>query len=516
LIVGVTTLLSVAAVLTAVRLVSDDRASLNYPLVVGVGLVEGLVLGVIVAYLWGRLAGRLGRTSDVEAATGLKVLGVVPAMRLHGADRVAATADHPVVGAQAYGIVAAELADTLRESTPTCLLVTSPTRGDGRTTTAVNLATLLAAEGLQVALLSADPSGEGVDEVLELERQPGLTEVLAGSSPLDSALQPGGVERLRVMTAGGPSKEMLAKSLDKLARLLDRLTRDVDLVVIDAPPILGGLEAMLLAQDVDLVLLVVDVRHGKRSDAATAVAHLEHVQDRLAGVVANDPGPRRSRTAPVAEPAEVPDISPEPAAATGMAAVGPANTTTGSARRAARAVRRHPWASAIATAAAVALMISVVWWLSSDRSTKAEDGPNTSDTSLAVTASSGQAAVAGAMHECRSTWDARAEPLGAAATSSAQWQPHVVAMNGLYRSGSHLSEDSRLDIPRFGQLVVTHCSTTSNGSSAASASRTNWPISVSLTPPWLSARTTISSNAPCAPRYGSFSARSEVRTSIAG
>ena len=113
LIAGVTTLLSVAAVLTAVRLVSDARASLNYPLVVGVGLVEGLVLGVVIAYVWDRLAGRLGRTSDVEAATGLKVLGVVPAMRLDGADRAAATADYPVVGARAYGIVAAELADTV-------------------------------------------------------------------------------------------------------------------------------------------------------------------------------------------------------------------------------------------------------------------------------------------------------------------------------------------------------------------------------------------------------------------
>ena len=355
LIVGVT-VLTVATVLTAVRWVSDDRASLNYPLVMGVGLVEGLVLGVVIAYVWDRLTGRLGRASDVEAATGLKVLSVVPAMRLDGADRVAATADHPVAGAQAYGIVAAELADTLRESAPTCLLVTSPTRGDGRTTTAVNLATLLAAEGLRVALVSADSGGEGVDEMLGLARRPGLTEVLDGSISLDSALQPGGVNGLRVISAGGPSQEMLSKNLDGLALLLDRLTRDVDLVVIDAPPVLGGLEAMLLAQDVDLVLLVVDVRHGKRSDAATAAAHLEHVQDRLVGCVANDPGPRRShrraRNAPVAEPTEVPDIFPEP------------DTTTGSARRAVRAVRRHPWASAIATAAAVALVISAAWWLS--------------------------------------------------------------------------------------------------------------------------------------------------------
>ncbi len=471
------TVLIVAVVLNTVWLLSDDRASIIYPLVVGLGLVGGLALGLVVAYLWDRHAGRLKRPADIEGATGLKVLGVVPAMRLEGTDRVAVNASQPVAGTQAYGILAAELADTLRESAPTCLLLTSPTRGDGRTTTAVNLATLLAAEGLQVALLSADPDGEGVDEVLELERRPGLTEVLAGSVFLESALQSGGVDRLRVLTAGGPSDEMVGKNLDGLARLLDRLTRDVDLVVIDAPPVLGGLEAMLLAQDVDLVLFIVDVRHGKRSEATAALAYLGHVQDRLVGVVSNDPGPRRrrrrARGAPAAEPEAVPDISPEPAAATGVAAVaaaaglrlrggaravgGAAGSVAGavgsgatsaarSTKAAAgtvrgklasalsvRALRRHPWAGVIASVLAVGLVISAVWWASYDGTSSADDQAQAANTSPAATSpsQSSQDAIAAAADECHSTWQAQAEPLGAAAKSIDQWQVHVSAMNQL-------------------------------------------------------------------------------------
>jgi Mrp family chromosome partitioning ATPase len=473
------TVLTVAAVLDAVWLFSDDRASINYPLVVGLGLVGGLALGLVVAYLWDRHAGRLKRPSDIEAATGLQVLGVVPAMRLEDPDRVAVNASQPVAGTQAYGILAAELADTLRESAPTCLLLTSPTRGDGRTTTAVNLATLLAAEGLQVALLSADPHGEGVDEVLELDRRPGLTEVLAGSVFLESALQSGGVDRLRVLTAGGPSDEMLGKNLDGLARVLDRLTRDVDLVVIDAPPVLGGLEAMLLAQDVDLVLFIVDVRHGKRSEATAALAYLGHVQDRLVGVVSNDPGPRRRRRrvrgAAAAQPeAEaVPDISPEPAAATGVAAVAAATalrmrggaraiggavgsaagavgsgaTSAARSTKAAagkargkiasalsfRALRRHPWAGVIASVLAVGLVISAVWWASYDGTSSANDQAQAANTSPAAISpsQSSQDAIAAAADKCHSTWQAQAEPLGAAAKSIDQWQVHVSAMNQL-------------------------------------------------------------------------------------
>ncbi len=326
------TVLTVAAVLDAVWL-SNDEASPNYPLVIGLGLLGGLGLGLLIAYLWDRHAGRLKRPQDIEEATGLPVLGVVPAMHLKGADRVAAQASHPVEAPQAYGILAAELADALRKRGPNCLLITSPTRGTGRTTTAVNLATQVAEEGLRVALVSADSSGAGVDEVLDLEQQPGLAEVLDGSSSLSAALQPGGVKRLSVLTSGGSSNEDLGQRIDQLARLLDRLTKQVDLIVIDAPPVLGDLETVLLAQDVDLVLLVADVRHGKRSEATAALSYLGHVRDRLVGWVANDPGPRRSRrprTVPVRAPAPTPTAEPvaEPAADPAAESTEPAAVAT--------------------------------------------------------------------------------------------------------------------------------------------------------------------------------------------
>jgi len=449
--------LTVAAVLNAVWLSSDDRASPNYPLVVGPALVGGLALGLLLAYLWDRHAGRLKHTSDVGAATGLPVLGVVPAIRLEGGERVAVTADRPAEGRQAYGILAAGLGDALWASGRTCLLITSPSRGAGRTTTAVNLSALLAAEGMRVALVSADPNGEGVDEVLDLKRQPGLTDVLDGSSTLESALQPGGRERLSVLTAGGPSDEVPGKNLEKLARVLDRLTMQVDLVVIDAPPVLGGLAAVLLTQEADLVLIVVDVRHGKRSDAAAAVMHLGHVRDRLAGCVANDPGPRRTRR-PGAAPVPAPDSGRTPMAVLAATAVGAGlwlrrrgrsagrgfGAAAGSARGAARTagnklastasprpLRRHPWAVAIATVLAVALVVSTVWWLGYDHNTEPQDEPAAPDPPLSATAPSSQTAAAAAIDECRSTKDAQTAPLETAKKSLHQWQTHVAAMNQL-------------------------------------------------------------------------------------
>ena len=459
LIACVTVLTVTGVVDAAVVLSSDDRASPNYPLAVGAGLFAGLALGVVVAYVWDRHVGRMKRTSDIEAATGLPVLSVIPAMRLEDPDRVAVNASQPVTGTHAYAVLAAELADTLQPSRADCLLITSPTRGAGRTTTAVNLATLLAAEGLRVALLSADAHGEGVDEMLGLRRQPGLTEVLDGSSSLDSALQPGGVERLSVLTAGGPSDEVLGESIDQQARLLDWLATSVDMIVIDAPPVLGGPEAVLMAQDVDLVLLVVDKRHGKRSDASLALTYLGHVEDRLVGCVANDPGPRRSRRSRAA-PAPRTDRSASPSPPVGSVATttaagpsgrrgvgdapgvvgavassvpGGSHAVGGRVTSAAfvRDLRRHPWVGVIAVAVAMAILLTVVWRLSYDGSTEAQDGPEAPDTSPAATASSSHAAVVAATEECRSTWDAQTAPLEAAAKSLQLWQVHVDAMNQL-------------------------------------------------------------------------------------
>ena len=422
--------LAVVVALDAVWLASIDRSPLDSAFVAVVSLIGVLVLAVFLQYLWGRYsAQRLRGVSDIHAATDLPVLGVVPTMRTAEVDRVAVGAN-----GSTYGMVASELTGTLRESGRTCLLITSPSPGDGRTTTAVNLAARSAMDGLRVALVSADPNGVGVDEVLGLDRRPGLTEVLDGASSLESALQPSRIDGLSVLAAGGPSREVLGRYLDKLSGVLGRLSRTVDLIVIDAPAVLGGLETVLLAQDADQVLLVIDARHGKRSEAMAALAYLGHVRDRLVGCLANDPGGRRRRRTSAA-PTPAP-VARRPRVLAGLGA------TVGRAKWAARdrvgsvgrhgTARRRRWVGVIAVAAAAALVIPAVW--SSDEDDSSEPGRESApshETSVAGIAASGRAVADAALQECRSTWDAQTPPLRAAATSLSQWKLHIKAMNRL-------------------------------------------------------------------------------------
>jgi Mrp family chromosome partitioning ATPase len=447
------TVLTVTGVLGVLWL----RDDLAWPALV-LGLLAGLGLGAAIAFVWDQYSGRLKSVSDVEAATGLPVLAAIPTLRMEGPGRGAATVRQPAEGLEAYRQLADGLAGRLRESGASCLLVTSPTKQAGRTTIAVILAALFAADGMKVVLVSADPRGVRVDQLLGLQPQPGLIQVLNGSSSLDSALQASAVQRLSVLTAGGPSgRARLGYSLDDLALLLDRLAKSVDLIVIEAPPVLGaGVETVLLVQDVDLVLVAVDVRRGRRSDASLAVSYLGHVEEKLVGCVANDPGRYRYRRRSVAPAATAGrnrslrgglvaagaglGVRLRRAAGPAKGAVAVGSGAAGTAAGAPRArlapstqrgtLRRHRWVGVIAATVAVALVISTVWWLSYDDRFEAQQNPGP-DASPAATAPSGQAMVAVAMKECRSKWDAQAAPLQAAAASVQQWQVHVAAMNQL-------------------------------------------------------------------------------------
>jgi Mrp family chromosome partitioning ATPase len=420
------------------------------------GLVIGFALGVGIAYGWDRYSDRLRTAADVEEATGLPVLATIPPIGAGDPNKSAVADDRFDEATAVYRRLAAEIAFDLNESGANCLLITSPVRRAGRTTTAVNLAARFAVNGMNVVLVSADGRGNRVDQRLELSPQPGLMEVLDGSSALDEALQPSGRSRLSVLAAGTPSERgAIRYSLDDLARLLDQLSRAADLVVVEAPPVFGGVETLLLAQEVDLVLLAVDIRHGRRSDASRAVSYLGHVQGKLVGAIANDPG-RRSLSLGVASTAAwwsglrggVRRGVGAVASVFGVVAAA-ASRATRSAKDALSTVgKRRPskgrrWAGAVAIAASAAIVIAATWWAGYDGRPDAQhdDDQSSSETS-ARAASSVQDPIDTALANCQSHWDAQMAPLDAAKGSMTQWLLHIGAMNQLVAGEITMSQAS--------------------------------------------------------------------------
>lgn len=161
--------------------------------------------------------------------------------------------------------------------------ITSATRGEGRSTTAANLALTAAEEGRAVILVDADLRQPSLARVLGLAPRAGLAEVLDGAAELSQAVARVGA--LAVLTAGEVRDAQAAVRHPRAPAVMEQLRAAYDLVVLDAPPALAFSEGDRLAGAADAAVLV--VRAGATARQVVRLA-VESLGDRIAGIVLND------------------------------------------------------------------------------------------------------------------------------------------------------------------------------------------------------------------------------------
>jgi protein-tyrosine kinase len=160
--------------------------------------------------------------------------------------------------------------------------ITSAGRGEGRTTTAANLALTAAQEGRTTLLVEADLRRPSLASLMGLAPRPGLAEVLAGSAELAQAIAR--VGPLSVLCAGEARDEGEVRT-PRATAVMEQLRAAYDLVVLDAPPALAFADGDRIAAAADAALLV--VRAGATPRQVVRLA-LESLGERAAGIVLND------------------------------------------------------------------------------------------------------------------------------------------------------------------------------------------------------------------------------------
>lgn len=259
----------------------------NLPLVIGLGLVLGAMIGAAFAFVWDRARGRLRDHGDVTRTTGLAVLADVPTIVQPLPLRPEAGPPGPL--SEVFGYLAAQLTTLPARGRGACFVVTSPSRGSGSTTVASRLAIALAGTGKEVVLIGGDLRRPTVHTLFDAEESPGLTDVLADSSALDRALVPTEFDGLRLLPGGRPPAGAAPWfNVEDLELLIGNLSTRA-MVVIDTPAVTDAAEAALLAGRSDFVLVVIDARKGRRSSAAAAVAALKSAGGNPIGCVLNAP-----------------------------------------------------------------------------------------------------------------------------------------------------------------------------------------------------------------------------------
>ncbi len=245
----------------------------------------GLGLGIALAFLLEQFDLSLKVPEDVERELGLPVLASIPILNSN-VSAVRALENPKSQLSEGYYSARAALELSTEDGVPANLLVTSSMKGEGKSTSALALAAGFGRLGMRVLLIDADMRNPSQHRLLARDNSVGLSSLLAGGTELSPAFQPTGYANLTFLAAGRPPpnpSELLAGG--KMLQLLTLAREHFDLVVIDAPPVMGLADAPQLANIAAGVLLVVEANATKRDIAKATVRRLKATHAHMLGVL---------------------------------------------------------------------------------------------------------------------------------------------------------------------------------------------------------------------------------------
>lgn len=166
------------------------------------------------------------------------------------------------------------------------LLVTSALPGEGKTTVVTNLAITFANLGNKVLLVDAALRRPLIDKIFELDRTPGLVEILTGGLRWTEAMNSTGIDNLTLITSGKlPFNPSEILSSIKMKELIEEFKSQFDIILFDSSDVIGVTDPAVLGSKVDGVLLVVQTGKTQRETVLRAQSLLESARARILGYV---------------------------------------------------------------------------------------------------------------------------------------------------------------------------------------------------------------------------------------
>ena len=253
-------------------------------------LMTGFLLAVGLAFGLEYLDSRIKTPDDIKAHLRVPFLGLVPSIATKAGPNGAPLLDRGVppgfaesMRALRTSVIFSSAADGARS-----VMVTSTAPSEGKTLISSNLADALAQAEQRTLIVDGDMRRPRVHEVFGYDQEPGLSNVLVGTTQLQSAIRRTDNPFLSVLPAGHipPNPAELLGS-PKYRRLLDELGKDFDWIIIDAPPVMAVTDAAVISHDVSGVIFVVGAEMTPRRNAQTALEQLSSAHARIIGAVLN-------------------------------------------------------------------------------------------------------------------------------------------------------------------------------------------------------------------------------------
>ena len=271
------------------------------------GFIFSVFLSVIVVYLKEFLDNSIRNLLDIEKHN-LSILGIIPSIggkvsvdkksyffkngrkTNRSIKRSLITREDPRSPiSEAYRSLRTSLLYTDIDVDTKSILVSSAGPGEGKTTTVANMAITYANLGKKTLLIDTDLRRPVVHKVLELKKEPGITNYLAGATKnFSDLIQKTDIQNLFVVTSGiiPPNPSELLGS-DKMALLIKKLEKEWDIVLFDSPPLVAVTDATMISKEIDKIVIVVKVGQTDKGAFSRTVELLNNVKAPIGGVVLN-------------------------------------------------------------------------------------------------------------------------------------------------------------------------------------------------------------------------------------
>ncbi len=277
----------------------------NVPRNLAFGLMLGLTSGVGLAFLMEGLDNTVRTTEQAQMISGLAPLGMIPlgsrsAREGANSKRLVIASSKEVVElitqvrpqsqmAESYRALRTSLLLSNLGAPPKMIMITSALPQEGKTTTSINCAVVLAQKGVRVLLVDADLRRPSIHKILGMGPRSGLSNVLTGSSTLEEVVTSSSVlPNLSILSAGTPPPnpaELLAST--NMRDMLEKLRGEYDHIVIDTPPALSVTDAVVLSPRADAIVLVIRSGHTTKQALRRSRDILMQVNAKLSGVLLN-------------------------------------------------------------------------------------------------------------------------------------------------------------------------------------------------------------------------------------
>jgi polysaccharide biosynthesis transport protein len=271
----------------------------------GFALALGLSTGIGLAFLLESMDNTVRTPEQAQTISALPSLGMIPlgsrSMKQVGSrEKLALAASKEAVElvtksrprsqmAESYRALRTSLLLTFAGGPPKVILITSALPEEGKTTTSVNSAIVLAQKGTRVLLIDADLRRPSIHKTFGMGPKLGLSNVLTGTATLQQAIIPSTIlPELFILPAGTPPPnpaELLAST--KMKNILEELRKQYDHIVIDSPPTLSVTDAVVMSTGADAVVLVIRSGHTTKPALRRARDILLQVNARVCGVLVN-------------------------------------------------------------------------------------------------------------------------------------------------------------------------------------------------------------------------------------